>query len=163
MLSALCGSDRLDPAVRTCGGAAVPASSWAADLQLELIVSLCPQSDWWAADPQRPNMKIGLSLATAAFLAALLSSIDAQGKWNHLVSACIHIYYITLSLHLFPLFFHLLPPLVDCIMISLLLYVETFVLISWIKLLLCHVYGIWLCDFWTVWLFDDCHDFIPHL
>lgn len=43
-------------------------------------------------------MKIGLSLATAAFLAALLSSIDAQGKLHH--SAHLHTLSHSVSLFL---------------------------------------------------------------
>lgn len=69
------------------------------DLLLKHVFFFCPQTDWCVADPIESNMKIGLSLATAAFLAALLSSIDAQGKWNHLSAVYLSLhYYHTLSL-----------------------------------------------------------------
>lgn len=50
-------------------------------------------------------MKIGLSLAGAAFFAALLSSIDAQGKWNRPASADLQYIYSPISLCLFIFFF----------------------------------------------------------
>lgn len=56
--------------------------------------------DWCAADPSGWNMKIRLSLATAALFAALLSSIEAQGKRNHLDSLLLH-NCPTLAIHLF--------------------------------------------------------------
>lgn len=72
---------------------------------LNTLSSFCPQTDWCVADPVESNMKIGLSLATAALLAALLSSIDAQGKWNHLTAVYLILHYRTLSLELLLLFF----------------------------------------------------------
>lgn len=61
-----------------------------ADLQFKHVFCFCPQTDWCVADPLGPNMKLGLSLATAAFLAALICSIDAQGKCNHLNAVYLH-------------------------------------------------------------------------
>lgn len=67
-----------------CLSACVVTLKWFVSIcSFIIFFSVCFQSGWCAADPSGPNMKLGLSLAVAAFVAVLLSSVDAQGKWHH--------------------------------------------------------------------------------
>lgn len=115
----------------------------------------CLQTYWCAADPLEANMKIGLSLATAAILAALLSSIDAQGKYKpsgltlptHTIQLCP--VFIS-SFSIFTSHLHSLLKLLELMWV--IHHNQTWtVCTDWIKLFLFHMY-----DMLTMWLIPWC-------
>lgn len=119
-----------------------------------VLFCCCLQTFWCAADPLEPNMKIGLSLATAAFLAALLSSIDAQGKYKpsglslptHTIQLC------PVFISSFSIFSYLHSLLKLLELMWAIHHNQTWtVCTDWIKLLLFHMF-----DMLTMWLIPWC-------